>query len=515
MFEQHPLIPLFFSVILLIIVLQQCFVKRRFLKFKIAISFLLTFGIVLILFFYAQIKENQTLFTVINWILLASDVAIAILLFSCFDFTFSNQKFNKELTKSLDETKYYVILDKKDRIKEISTLLVNDLEIEASEAYGKNFFDLLELKYRIVGFNGERCYKNDIKAFYNKYDKRVIEGQKNKLEIELQEENYTENALYFIESTIFHSGKYKGRILMGEMKNEENLIGMEQDLETKSTELELIKNRFVTILEKTNEGIYFTDLENGYIWCNDTLVKKLSLNGNSISLKEFYKLIHPDDLAFYEEKMKNMNASEYSISYRFDTGRGYVCVKEEGRKIVLGRTIELCGVMTPIDNFKFAKTDTFLDTLGGEPELLAKLSSLEREDKIFEVVSFKVASLPEINEKFGRAIGNSVLSQYVNTINQNFVNNNQIYRVGGLDFVAIITDFRKMEMLKNNLMNSDKLVCVKSSYLNQTVETVVYMGISKTDDHPSHKNTLKRANEALRYCMNPNYTLNFAFYKDM
>lgn len=515
MFEQHPLIPLFFSVILLIIVLQQCFVKRRFLKFKIAISFLLTFSIVLILFFYAQIKEKNNIYKVINWVLFGADIAIAGLIFSCFDYNFSNQKFNKELTKSLDETKYYVVLDKKDRIKEISSLLINDLEIETSYAYGKNFFDLLEIKYRIVGFNGERCYKNDIKEYYNKYDKRAIEGQKNKLEIELQEENYTENALYFIESTIFHSGKYKGRILMGEIKNEENLIGMEQDLEIKSTELELIKNRFVTILEKTNEGIYFTDLANGYIWCNDTLVKRLSLNGNTVSLKDFYRLIHPEDLSFYEEKMKNLNASEYSISYRFDTGRGYICVNEEGRKLVLGKTIELCGVMTPIDNFKFAKTDTILDTLGGEPELLARLSALEREDKIFEVVSFRVASLPEINAEFGRAIGNSVLSQYVNTINQNFVNNNQIYRVGGLDFVAIITDFRKMEMLKNNLMNSDNLVKVKSSYLNQIIETIVYMGISKTDDHPSHKNTLKRANDALRYCCNPNYNLNFAFYKDM
>lgn len=515
MFEQHPLIPLFFSIILLIIILQQCFVKRMFLKFKIIISFLISFSIALILFFNTQIKENEKLSLAINWILFGLDILIAVLIFSCFDYTFSNQKFNKELTKSLDETKFYVVLDKKDRIKEISSLLLKDLEIEASEAYGKNFFDLLEVKYRIVGFNGERCYKDDIKSFYNKYDKRVTENQKNKIEIELQEENYTENALYFIESVIFHSGKYKGRILMGEMKNEENLIGMEQDLESKSSELELIKNRFVIILEKTNEGIYFTDLENGYIWCNDTLVKKLSLNGNSVSLKEFYKLIHPEDLAYYQEKMTNMRADGYSVSYRFDTGRGYVCVKEDGKKIVLGKTIELCGVMTPIDNYKFANTDTMLDVLGGEPELLARIAALEKEDKIFEVVSFRVASLPEINEKFGRAIGNSVLSQYVNTINQNFVNNNQIYRIAGLDFVAIITDFRKMEMLKNNLMNSDKLVRVKSSYLNQTVETVVYMGISKTDDHPSHKNTLKRANDALRYCMNPNYTLNFAFYKDM
>ena len=69
---------------------------------------------------------------------------------------------------------------------------------------------------------------------------------------------------------------------------------MEQDLEIKSTELELIKNRFVTILEKTNEGIYFTDLENGYIWCNDTLVKKLSL---FFSILSFSNTLHKSYLS--------------------------------------------------------------------------------------------------------------------------------------------------------------------------------------------------------------------------
>ena len=94
------------------------------------------------------------------------------------------------------------------------------------------------------------------------------------------------------------------------------------------------------------------DLSQGYIWCNDTLVKKLSLNGNSLSNSEFYNMIHPEDVTYYKEKMKNIS-NDYNISYRFNTGSSYIYVKEEGRKIVVGKQIELCGVMTVIDNYKF------------------------------------------------------------------------------------------------------------------------------------------------------------------
>ncbi len=514
MFNQHPLIPLIFCGITIAIIIRQSLVKRHFLKAKTIFIFLITFFVAFILVFYKDIEEKENWLEYTNWVLLALDVVIGIILFTTLDFSFANEKFQKELTKSVDASKYYVVLDKKDRIKDVSSLLLTDLGIELNDAYGKNFFDILETKYRIIGFNGQECYKDDIKRYYEHYDKKVKNEDKNTIELTLQEDNANENALYFYESLIFSGDKYKGRVLMGEKKSEENLMGMEKDLASTSSELELIKNRFVTILEKTSEGIFFNDLSQGYIWCNDTLVKKLSLNGNSLDNKDFYRMIHPDDLPLYEEKMKNL-PSDYSMTYRFNTGSSYIYVKEEGHKIILGKTIELCGIMSPIDNFKFAKTDTILDTIQGEPEMLARISALEKSEKIFEVVYFKVASIPEVNEQCGRAIGNTLLAQYVSFFKQNFVTDNQIYRVAGLDFVAIITDYRKMDMLKNNLVNGEKMLHVHAEYINQRVDTEVFMGIARSDDLPSHKDTLKNAKDALRFCSNPQFSSNFAFYKDI
>ena len=41
------------------------------------------------------------------------------------------------------------------------------------------------------------------------------------------------------------------------------------------------------------------------------------------------------------------------------------------------------------------------------------------------------------------------------------------------------------------------------------------MGISRSDDLPSHKDTLKNAKEALKFASNPKFSSNFAFYKDI
>lgn len=519
MFDQHPLVPLIFSAISIFLIIKQCFVKHRFLKGKLLFTFLITFVLVFFVCFYNDIK-NGTFWlsfinvTALNWILFVIDIIVGIILFTFIDTGYASQKFQYELTKTINETKYYAVLDKKDRIKEISALFLTDLELELTDIYGKNFFDILEKKYRIIGFNGQEAYKKDIKKYYEKYEKRVTPENKSTIELELQDDDANDYALYFHESVIFQGEKYKGRILMGEKKNEESLIGMEKDLASASSELEIIKNRFVTILEKTTEGIYFNDLSQGYIWCNDTLVKKLSLNGNSLSNSEFYNMIHPEDVTYYKEKMKNIS-NDYNISYRFNTGSSYIYVKEEGRKIVVGKQIELCGVMTVIDNYKFAKTDTILDSIEGEPELLAKISMLEKTDKIYEVVYFRVASIPEINDKFGRAIGNTMLAQYVNLFKQNFVNDNLIYRVSGLDFVAIVTDYRKMDMLKNNLVNGEKILHINAEYVNQKVEAEIFMGIARNDDVPSRKDTLKNSKEALRFCTNPQFNSNFAFFKDI
>ncbi len=520
--SQSPIIPVIFAGLVVIIVLLQCLVKRRFLKVRLVLSLINTFTAVLLLVFFGEIeKKNEAIgndaYLIWTYICMFTiEVAAFALLFSTIDFSITNEKFQKTLTTSLDETKLFVFLDKKDRVKVISSCFLANLGIEEGQALRKNFFDVIEEKYRIIGMNQEAALKNDLKKFFYRYDKRVQEGVKTPLEINIQSDDGQEGSFYFVEDPIFSRGSYQGRLLMGEMKDEESLMGMEKDLSEAQGELDLIRSRFTTLLYKTNDGIFFNNITNHSIWLNDVLVEKLSLNGNSLDAEEFYSNMHPDDIALYQNVLNNNRGGDYEVTYRYNTGSHYVYIKEIGQKICQNNTVEFCGIMNVIDDFRFEKTNTILDSIGTEAELMNRYKQLlSDENNVFMVAHFKVASIPEINEKYGRPVGNMMLSQYVAYIKSNYVTNNYIYRVSGLEFVAIITSYNRMEALKNSLRNEEKILHVSATYASEKVATEVYMGIAYSSDPGNRRETLNNAKYALKYASNPQFKSSYAFYKDV
>ncbi len=516
-FKQSPVIPVLFSSISLLLIMIQCFAKRTFFKIRFLISILLVFAAAIILVFNDELKDNsnQVLYYIYIFGQLAIEIIVCVLLFTVIDLSLSNEKLHKVLTKSLDETKYYVLLDKNDKIKQISTLLADDLNIEISKAIGKNFFDVVENRYRIIGLNGEQAFKKDVKRYYEHYDKYAKEGTIVNVELEIQDDNAKHSALYFNENSIFNHSKYRGRILIGDKKTEESLVGMEKDIASKSSELDLIKSRFITLLNKTNEGVFFNTINKRSIWVNDVLVKSLCLNGNSISFDDFYNNIHKDDIALYKEVLNNLNDDDYSITYRYNTGAYYVYVKENGHKIISGDTVELTGIMSVVDDYKYEKTDTILDMIQTEDEMLARLQALDKADVVFEVVYFKIATIPTINEKFGRAIGNMMLSEYVKYFKEQFVVDNYIYRVTGLEFVAFITNYNKMETLKSKLRNDEKILHVSFDMGNNRVATEIYMGISYSNDTSKPKEALVNAKTAMQFASNNQSKTNYVYFGEI
>ena len=442
------------------------------------------------------------------------DLADLVLLFTSIDLSLTNETFQRELVKSLDESKIYVMLDKKDRIKDISKYLLDNLGLDDSQALRHNFFDVIETKYRIIGLNGEGALKKDVKKYYSTYSLRV-QDEKTTVELEIEDDYAVKSAMYFVETPIFRGGKYTGRILIGDLKGEESLIGLEKKEAEAKNELDLIKSRFTTIIGNSEEGIYFNTLNTETVWCNDVLVKKLCLTSNVMSSNDFFKLIHPDDLKVYQEKIAHLNDESYSISYRFYIGSQYVYVKEEGHKIISNKTIELCGIIHVLDDYGYELTGTKLDNIKNEAELLAKMQKFHQEDRTYMLVEMRITTIPEINEKFGRAVGNTCISEYVSRINDEFITDNLIYRVGGLNFVGIITQYNDMEKLKSNLRNDEKILHAGLTYGKEKVRIDVNMGITMSNEAGSPKDVLKNAHDALNYSLNPKFTSSFLFYKDM
>ena len=513
---QHPLIPFIFSLVTVVIAIKQCFISHKFLKVKVIYSFLLVFLSAFIIIFYSTIEKDEKLLNISQWVLLAVDILCGVSIVFSINYSFSKDKLNDMLTESVSLTKYFALLDKKDRVKDMSKKFLEDLNIELSQALGRNFFDVLGKKYSIIAFNQVECKKADIKRYYQQLIPTLTQESTNTMDLELVDDNNEDIAFYFEEKFIISNEKYKGKIILGDKKNEAALIGMENEISKQNKELEIIKKRFSQIIEKTSDGIFFNDLKKGYVWCNDILVKKLFLSGNSIDIQTFLDNIHPNDLASYREKMKAVTDKnpEYSISYRFNTGSSYLYIKEDGYRITCGSAVEHCGIMTVLDDYRFEKTDTLLDSIQTEPEMLARLNTLANSNNIFLAVSFRIDSIPEINEKYGRSIGNLMINEYVEFMKNTFVNDNQIYRLGGLDFVCFITDIRKMEMLKNKL-EQGKILHAPARYMNETITTEIYMGLAYSKDTPNPHDAVKNAQQALKFSRNPKINTNFFYFRDM
>lgn len=521
--KQSPIIPLMLSVLLLIIVLLQCMTKHIFYKVRLIFAFLLTFASALFLIFFDELKGwieksngeiNIRGYSIyLSFILI--EVAVCVLLFFTIDFSLSNDKLNKELSKNINATKYYVLLDKKDRIKDISEMLLKDLKIEYKNVIHKNFFDVIELKYRIIGMNGEEAYKKDLKKYFEHYERKVKSGDINKFELDIEDENAVKSAIYFNESVVFSNDKYKGRILLGDKKNENTLMGVERDLEQKSNELDLIKSRFLSIIGKTTDGIFFNNLTNKSIWFNDVLVKKLLLNGNSIQANDFYNNIAPEDLALYKETMANLKGTDYEITYKYNTGAYSVYIKEKGYKIITENEVELSGVMQVVDDYGYEKTETNLDGIKTEVNMLSKLNELLASESVFEAVYIRMDNIPTINENYSRAVANNMMSQYASFFLRNYVDDNMLYRIGGLDFICFITNYNKMEKLKANLRDNEKILHPSCDFGKGKVIMDVYLGISFSNDTPIKKEIINNAKKALKVSLNAQYQSSYAYFKDI
>ena len=285
---QHPLIPLVFSSLLIVLVIKQCILKRQFLKVRLFYSVILTFISALILVFYPEIQKDEKILNVIQIGMLVIDALVGLVLIFIGENSASKEQFNNDLFQTIDTTKFYVVVDKKNKVKEISTLFADDLGISKETAARKNIFNLIENKYHIYKFNGTEVSKNDLNIYFSNMENNVTE-----ITFELYDDKGDVFEYYLIQKPVYVFGKVKGRLFIGDKKGTEELVGMEKDLAESVDELNIIKSRFITVLERTKEGIFFTDTINKTIWVNNVIANELKLSNNNLPIEDYYKNIHP------------------------------------------------------------------------------------------------------------------------------------------------------------------------------------------------------------------------------
>ncbi|MDE7161669.1 MAG: hypothetical protein K2N65_02795 [Anaeroplasmataceae bacterium] len=146
----QPLVPLILGVLLLFLLVKQSFIRKKLLKGRLIFTFLIVLGSALVLAFYSELTNTSDKAVVTQWCLIGIDGLIGILYIIFSEISTSREQFNRDLFLTLDRSKFYALVDHKNRVKEMSTKFLDDLNLTQEDVYRRNLFDVIEKKYCLI-----------------------------------------------------------------------------------------------------------------------------------------------------------------------------------------------------------------------------------------------------------------------------------------------------------------------------------------------------------------------------
>ena len=507
------------SIILLSVYIAQSIIEHKVLRGRLILAFVCTGLMGLDLALSDIISEHKYLDYTASAVVISVYVIVCIAFFKTITESTSRSHLEQEFVKSLENEKIFVLLDKKEKIKQISSNLCKLAGIEKREATGKKFFEFLSNNFVLLSLNDTQIKMSKVREHFKAWAEECKEGDTCKREFLVSSKDGKDtNVLNFTDTPIFTASRYSGHLLIGDLDSEASMLSAERKLSDKTSELANVKARMRALFDITKESIFYYNIDENYVWGNDAFVHDLNVNGNTIARSEFEHYIHPDDLAFYHKAISDLTEAKpaYDVKYRFKTGANYQFVHERGKRIFAkGADDEIAGTIEIVNDKHFEHSDIqVLDTIKDEAQMYADIEASYREGFPFEIAMFKLTNLPEINKIHGRSIGNMVLGEYVKAINDKLVNDGMIYRISGLDFVIIVNDGRKMSILRTML---EKGILTESAmdYGGIHLDIKSNYGVAFYNECRNAKELLGAAERALNTSMLPQVGVDYMFYSDI
>lgn len=511
---------LLLSVILLFIYIRQCIVDHKLYKTKLILAFIVTGVMVFDLALFDVLGKHKPTTYIRDFSAIGCCLIVGFCYFKNITTNSIKANLEQEFLKALENDKIFVLLDRKDRIKQISMSFLDLAESEnKKEAVGRKFFDFFQDSFNLIAMNDQSIKISKLREFFRIYAQEVKEGDRSHREFVVTRKNGGRTYVINLTDTpIFVAGKYAGHLMIGDLHDESSKLKAERQLDDKVDELTNIKSRFGALMNISEESIFFYNIDDSTIWCNDSLVQSLDLNKNNIDRDDFESYIDPDDLRSYKSIIYGLTVSNstYEAKYRFKTAGGYTFIKEKGKRI-FGKNgcDEVVGTIEIVRDKHFEKTNmTALDLVNDETKLMVDLEKLIRSNVSFEIVTFKMTNLPDINEKYGRSIGNMVLAEYIKAVKNNFANEDMIYRLTGLEFVFILTDSRKMQILKRSF-ESGNLTSLVMPYGSLEINVETNFGCAYNDEVANAKDAVNATRNALRVSQLPSVSSRVIYYRDI
>ena len=516
--------PLLMTFITLIVVILHSIQSEKLIIKTLSLAFLnFAFGLVVFFLYDYLISLNPVFKDFYNYYVIFVYLFFLLMFFLSFKTAIYKSNHYHLFVKSIRESNWnaYYIVDKKERIRDMSESLLKELNLEKEDVIGKKLFSIFNKTVRFTKLNETLLDNKQLENYYKEYRKIAKVGDSETEELIFNNYEGIETVLKVILQPVFVMGRYMGRMIVGEIKTDFDMLKVEKKLSTSMTELESIREKFIATLEISKEGLFSIDLDDKSIWVSDSLRKTLDLESNLINLDDFRKLIEPSDLANYLGTLSSLSITNenYRVRYRVLKDNNYVWVEEYGKRIFADKyTSTIMGSinLVPVKHFR-ASNIPELDNILDSDHLMVKLDSLLTNKHRFYLMIFELTNIPEINELHDWRVGNMIIANYIRQVENVYVSESGgIYRLTGLKFAVLVTDPTKLGMLKKQVSSIPNSLDTDITYGSIRLELKVHAGISISgEDGIVDEHIYGAAEEALKFAKNPQVSHQVIFYQDI
>lgn len=518
-----PLVPFAIAAItvILIIIINILDDKMHPIAFILALLNAFAF-LVYVVVYNAYIDEDWFNYLYMGHIIFAALFLLIVLLIQVRKVLFFKTHYQVFLN-SIKASKWnaYYVVDQKGRIKEMSDSILEELGFDFHEVKGKDLFEILNKSIRITNFDEVETNNRSLETYYEDYSKKVKKDQLDTHTLMFQNYKGKSTLLRTTEQPIYIFGRYRGRINIGEKRSDFDLIGIERQLKEKERELESLRLKYIATIELTNDGLYYIDLDERYMWASSKFLEKTDFTSSMIDLKDYQNYIYNEDLNSYLGSLSSltMRKKTFKTRYRLMIGGEYVWVDDRGQRIFEDKTSNIIvGSLDIVSARGYAKVgNEVLDNIKTEKDIHVHLKQLYNENRRFQLALFELKNIPEINKEMGREIGDMLISEYVKKLMNSFMSeSSEIFRISGLVFAVTILDPQKMQILKTGSTKNPKFLNMEINYGAVNAEVDVLLGVSSSYGGALNSRSLfEQAEHALGLTKHKNYSSNVCYYGDI
>lgn len=306
-------------------------------------------------------------------------------------------------------------------------------------------------------------------------------------------------------------------LLLGRNISGDEFKKIKDELSEVNNKAEELRQRFISTIELSFEGIIFREEEQ--IFCTDKALLYLGKTENIITISEHENMLHKDDLFEYKKQLEKLTKRHPStiIKYRVKKANNYVWIEEKIKLIILDKTKSYISTIKPMDIRMYPVTDVdVLNSVLDGKKMREEMKRLFRTNIPYHFVIISLTNIPIINEKFGRDFGDLMIGEYLSKLRFKFIKDpNSLYRISGIKFGLIVRDKNKFDIMKRALVGQGELFSMNMKFGGVNQILIPNIGISESPYGGKNSElVIQEAEKALALTLKDNYEKTYSFYKD-